>query len=71
MGSLHTKKLEFFPSWRLCAGTRKERTGTFKTKSSFHQFMIARIISSNYKMLHQQLKFLRVKNCRGFLYGSI
>ena len=39
MGSLHTKKLELFSSWRLCPGTRKERTRTFKTKPSHSYFM--------------------------------
>ena len=39
MGSLHTKKLELFSSWRLCPGKRKERTRTFKTKPSCSYFM--------------------------------
>ena len=39
MGSLHTKKLELFSSWRLCPGTRKERARTFKTKPSHSYFM--------------------------------
>ena len=50
MGSLHTKKLELFSSWRLCPGTRKERTRTFKTKSSSGYFMIVAICIIKYRI---------------------